>query len=233
MKNNIFPFFFLIYIFLMQDAKSQDKIIFGNKSFSIPAPKGTYEITRLNKKWENYANNFATEESKILGLYVTKEGVEKLKSSDYFEIIGNYYYLSIDRQYEYKSSTTKGFDGLKQALRNQSPIDNENTLEVNKYLTLNADSMAKIFEDHRKLQIGDKMDLGVFNETQNSICLAFIAKRKIDINGVIGYDYMTSLLGCINVNGAILFVTGYSKQGIKETEDNFLEWVNNISKNNH
>lgn len=214
-----------------QAVKIQDNIRFGNKSFIIPPPKGFFEITKLNSEWQKNANYFVGEGTKNFGFFVSKEALEKLRNSKYFEIIGDYYFLNIDTQFENKRISTKEFNELKDLVKKDNATD-QNVKEINEYLKQNEDSIGKIFNNNRKLQVGDMLLLGVFNENERSISTAFIVRRIAKIDGKIITDYKIGFLSYAYVNGAVLIATGYSLQEISKAETFFLDWINNILKNN-
>lgn len=194
MKKNfiIVLYFFLTTNTLFATTKSLEINIDGQE-IKIQAPVGFYEISSLSPETRRIVETLTPPTNRLLAVFVSEEDLGRILKGE-SPVLNRTVLLQVNRELENIKFTNELFLQLVNLIKKQqNTLLSETKSKVNSVLDNAGKTFSKKFDVQLKIEVGEQVPLGIFNDKPKVLAFASLSKyeikvedEKVDLVRVIG-----------------------------------------------
>lgn len=212
------------------------KIYVSTTPISIPAPKGFFRYDGKSAFVDKFQKDAVAPANRLLAAFGADSDVAEVML-DTLPSLKRHFNALVPIVSEKNKFTKKDFQSIKNEIRVQfeSELDHAKVKEIEQNLAVAGEAL------HAQAKIGERVFLGAFDETDESICFAMLANPEITLKSSSG---VTTQKGVIVASSCMVLVAGHvitlncvsdykNKTDIVWVKDTMKTWRDEILKVNN
>lgn len=200
---------------------SSADVVIGGVEMSIKSPEGFVEISDISPQTRNIMEKFVPPTNRLLGLFVTQDDLARIHNGSGPEM-NRYMMLQTNRQLEAMRISDSDFGQLSNQVREQQfTLMKKHRGEIDELVDHASKRFSDEYDTKFKVEVGEQLPLGVFNDQPAAIGIGFLGRYQIDVEGEMIDSVVASGVSYVLHENKLLYMYVYSSY--RDTAD--IDWI--------